>query len=54
MKIVVIGDAGRTGSLLVASHFGVLLEERSLTPGANARLSSITLADWLREPIPVE
>jgi uncharacterized protein YbjT (DUF2867 family) len=34
-----------------ARYFGAVLEERSLTPGPDARLGTITLAEWLRELI---
>lgn len=34
-----------------APYFGAVLEEGSLTPGANARLGSITFADWLSETV---
>jgi len=37
-----------------APYFGTTLEERSLTAGPRARLGSTTVADWLREAIPVD
>lgn len=37
-----------------APYFGTTLEERSLTAGPGARLGSTTVADWLRETIPVD
>jgi uncharacterized protein YbjT (DUF2867 family) len=32
-------------------YFGTLIDDRSLTPGPNARLGTVTLEDWLRSTI---
>jgi uncharacterized protein YbjT (DUF2867 family) len=34
-----------------APYFGAVLGERSLTPGAGARLGAVTLEDWLRASV---
>jgi uncharacterized protein YbjT (DUF2867 family) len=37
-----------------ALYFGAVLDDRTLTPGPNARLGTIHLEDWLRELIPAD
>jgi uncharacterized protein YbjT (DUF2867 family) len=37
-----------------APYFGARLDQRSLTPGPDARLGATTLADWLRTTIPAD
>ncbi|HYC99119.1 SDR family oxidoreductase [Brevundimonas sp.] len=37
-----------------ARYFGAELNDQSLVPGPNARLGSLTFADWLRQSIPAD
>jgi len=37
-----------------ALYFGVMLDDQSLTPGADPTLGAITFEDWLRDSIPAD
>jgi hypothetical protein len=58
MKIVVVGVTGLIGAKIVerrhvvaeedALYFGVKLNDQSLVPGANGRLSPTSFDEWFR------